>query len=345
MSFVETLWLIASLLAAASLVIVTGLILARAVRERRSPAREHRRRAFERTLLGQGEGEAAPGPVTPWMIRVFADLLERTNDPARRAAILERADALGIPARMRRDLRTRLARYRSAAAAVLAEFPDEETVAALTAALGDRHPDVRLAAALSLARLERAPPAAELLDRLGLGTREPSGLVIALFDDIARAHPGQIVKLVELPGVPANVRAAAIDAMSASRDRRFVDLLSRLARDAAADAPELPRYLEELGELGDPAAGPTVRRWLDGPDPTARAAAAQAAGLLRLKDAGPRLAELLGDGDWWVRFRASEALLELGEDGTKLLALAAAQGRQAARETAAIALAERGLAP
>jgi HEAT repeat protein len=75
-----------------------------------------------------------------------------------------------------------------------------------------------------------------------------------------------------------------------------------------------------------------------------KATAAQAAGQLSLFDAAPMLAELLGDEDWWVRFRAGEALLKLGNTGLTILQDTARNAPETARDAATSILAEKGLA-
>jgi len=62
-----------------------------------------------------------------------------------------------------------------------------------------------------------------------------------------------------------------------------------------------------------------------------------------LIESADRLAELLGDPEWWVRFRAAESLILFGEPGLALLRTAAAGDQGLARDAATTMLAERGL--
>lgn len=57
----------------------------------------------------------------------------------------------------------------------------------------------------------------------------------------------------------------------------------------------------------------------------------------------PALVPLLDDEQWWVRFRAAEALATLSDDGRSRLAAVATHGDRPG-QVAQLVLAERGLA-
>ena len=56
------------------------------------------------------------------------------------------------------------------------------------------------------------------------------------------------------------------------------------------------------------------------------------------------LAAMLGDAEWWVRFRAAEALVAIGAPGIARLRDAAERGGGVAAEVADAILAEKGIA-
>jgi HEAT repeat protein len=140
------------------------------------------------------------------------------------------------------------------------------------------------------------------------------------------------------------VKAAAIESLSASGDYSLVPTIARLALAAEAGSEELPRYLRSLAQFGHPAGIPAVERGLHVEVPRARAAACEAAGRIGVVTATGRLAELLGDEDWWVRFRAGEALARMGAAGRAVLAQVAREGPELAAKAAALTMAERGIA-
>jgi HEAT repeat protein len=181
------------------------------------------------------------------------------------------------------------------------------------------------------------------VDSLGIGRSERSLLTIGLFEEIAAVRPDEIRALIENEQSPGWVKAAAIDSLSASGDYSLVPIITRLSIEAPSEAAELPRYLRALGRFGHPAAAPAVERGLQTEVPQVRASACEAAGRIALIESASRLAELLGDEDWWVRFRAGEALARLGEPGRELLAQVARSGDTPAAHAAQLTMAERGI--
>jgi HEAT repeat protein len=250
-----------------------------------------------------------------------------------------------VPQRLLKRLGSRSSRERLAAVEAMAEFRFQQTVAALTGALDDRNADVRIAAALSLATMGEAPPARLLIEKLGIGTRESSLLTIGLFEEIAAVRPQEIRDIIADPASSGLVKAAGIESLSASGDYSLVPIIAQLALKADPFADELPRYLESLAQFGHPAAIPAVERALHVEAAPARAAASLAAGRIGIVGTADRLAELLNDQDWWVRFRAGEALARLGKPGHDLLARVASDGTQVAARAAALTMAERGISP
>lgn len=344
MSSLTALWLLATAIAGAALLIMLLLILARFVLGRTGRAREEQRQRLVPILLGaRAPGRLAQSASGGLLAELSIELIQLVRGTDR-AQFVAAATRLGVPERLRHQLNSGSTRVRLAAAEALSEFADDATVERLTAALRDRNSDVRLSAALSLASVMKAPPARQLVDLLGIGTTENSRLVVALLRDIAADKPEEIRSLILDPSVPSRAKAAAIEALSAADDYTLVPLVTTLAMTADTDDEALPRYLAALGQFGHPAAEPAVKRGLGSPSWDVRAAAAEAAGRIGLVRLAPYLRERLGDREWWVRFRAGEALARMGEEGAALLRDSAAGAAEPARSAAALTLAERGLA-
>jgi HEAT repeat protein len=322
---------------------MAGLIGARLLLGWRRRAREEERQRLVPILLGEG-GDARP---RLWLADDFlADLLIELIQLVRGSEcerFVERAAALGVPDRLRHQLGSASARIRQAAAEALGYFGDAASVDALRGALADRNPDVRLTAALALAQAGRQPPLRELVRRLSIGGKEKSLLIHALFKEIARHDTAELEMLLRSRSAPVGARIAAAEALAEAGHYRAVPLIGREAMEADPAGPELPRYLRALGDLGHPAAAVAVERALASESPSARAAAAEAAGRIGLTPLAPRLRALLADPAWRVRFRAGEALIRLGPEGIETLREAAATAGPP-RDAAGLILAERGLA-
>lgn len=340
------LWTLSLLLSAFALLIMTGLIVARVITQRRTRAVEAQRSKVLPLLLGSASEEELAelrrsGPdILGSLVTELIELV-RGNEREQLVATATRA---GVTAALRRRVASGPIRSRISAAEVLGNFLDEHCTAALETALNDRDNGVRLAAALALAGSGRAPPANLLVQRLRLGTDEHSMLIVTLLSEIARERPGEVRILIESEDVPSPVKAAAIEALANSGDYTLVDVISRLALAADDHAPELPRYLRGLAAFQHPGGAKAVLPRLASANWWVRAAAAEAAGRIGLAEATPQLRELLDDDDWWVRFRAGEALVQLGGRGLNMLAETSENGTERARHAARLTLAEQAMA-
>jgi HEAT repeat protein len=344
LSGLAALWFLSLGIAAVALLIMFALLFARVVLGRTGKSREQQKKRLVPILLGARPGGGLRNGVKGDMLTgLLVELIQlvRGSD---RDRFVETATRLGIPERLRHHLNSGSPRVRLAAAEALAEFHDDESVARLHAALGDRNSDVRLSAALALASVGKTPPARELVGRLGIGTTENSLLTVGLFRDIAARRPEEIKGLILDDTVPADAKASAIEALAASADYSLVPLIASLALSSDSEDPAMPRYLRALGAFAHPAGEKAVKRGLGSANWEARAAAAEAAGKIGLIGMGPQLRELLADREWWVRFRAGEALALMGAEGARLLQEAARHAPEPGRTAAALTLAERGIA-
>jgi HEAT repeat protein len=235
-------------------------------------------------------------------------------------------------------------RVRIAVAEILAFFPGEETVRALRARLEDRSPEMRLTAAIALAELDAVPPLRRLVMQFRDGTAAHSLRFVDLFSRMTDTHSSELLELARDASVPPSMRAAAIEALVGTGDYGLVSDLVGIADAPGTDPMVVSECARALGRLGHPSAATLVQRLLEHPDWEVRAEAAEAAGRMGLVEAAPRLSVLLADDVWPVRFRAGEALVYLGDAGTRVLRRLAVEGTGRTQRTAALVLAERGLA-
>lgn len=256
-----------------------------------------------------------------------------------RDILLANAESLRIPQVLWQRSISRTAQERLLAAEALAMFPSGQS--RVREMLSDRNPDVRLGAALALAQNQAAPPAAEIVRRLGLGTRERSLLVASLMRDLVDHDPASVEELLADDDLPDAARLAAVDALAASGFVQHAPLVARMAEEAEPGSDLLPRIYHALGRIGHPSGHSAILRGLSESAWPVRAAAAQAAGANGLNDAAEPLGRLLGDDQWWVRLRAGEALWRLGTRGREVLSSVASSEHPLAREAAARTLEER----
>ena len=345
MNLLTLIWLSALVLSGAALLLLLLLVVSRLFSGRRQRRLDERRRALVRGVLSGKESPAEGLKRVPADIvaEIFTDLIRLVRGEERRAFV-EQAQRLGVPDRLGRRLRSMSARKRLVAAQSLGQFHDSDSLERLHASLKDSNEDVRLAAALALAEAGQTEDIHALVQELGLGTEEDSMLIVTLFRVIADERPEEIKALVAHPDTNLVARLAAIEALATTGDYSLVPTIVQLVLDAPDGAEELPRYLRALGTIGHPAAMPAIMNGLDRPAVGARATAAGAAGRIGLAGAGARLTELLDDPEWWVRFRAAEALVRIGGPAINRLRAVAADGSPRARDAAATTLAEHGMA-
>lgn len=341
MTTLLAIWQLSLVLCSAAFLALVLILVARFVAERRDSRTKTERRRIAPMLMATHL--SAPVPPTRALekeaaARLALEMAELVRGPDREA-LLTNANALGIPHTLLRSSVSRSAQERLLAAEALAMFPlGQERVRQM---LHDRNPDVRLGAALALAQNQAAPPAAEIVKRLGLGTSERSLLVASLMRDLVDTDPASVEDLLGHQTLPDAAKLAAIDALAASGRVEHAPLVARMAAEAHSDDELSPRIYHALGRIGHPSGHAVILRGLSHPAWAVRAAAAQAAGTNRLTQAAEALGELLGDDEWWVRLRAGEALWRLGPPGREVLTQMAASKQPLAREAAAMTLEER----
>jgi HEAT repeat protein len=344
MGFLTAIWMLSLVLSGTALTAVGAVMVLRWAdtrRDRRSTAR--RGVALERLMAfldGRADGAAvlaAAGGRTD----VAADLVRELvgivagDDRERLVALLVVWDA---PGRLLPALRARDRRRRREAAAALGLFDRDDVVAALRRALGDRDPEVRLAAARSLVEAGRPPPLDDLARAIVAGGGPVSQEWRGVFRRIAADGPDDFSAMTKADR-PRDVRLFAIDALGrAAADgtlARLIDLF------ADPDVEIRAAALRALAVIGHPAATDVVRAGFADPAWEVRTQAAVTAGRIGLPDLNAVLEHQLHDGVWWPRYRAGQALARLGDDGLARLRALRDAGGPASR-VADLALREAG---
>ena len=361
-------------LAGATLVILLGIVVKQAVRNRRTRREAARHESLMALALEYiEEPEFLPAfkaQLKPedqrLLVQLFADLLPKVRgDYADKVVLLMRE--MGLRDRCLALLHSRKWWKRADAAAVLGWFNEPQVIGALENALDDPQVEVRLESARALARLKAIKSVAGLVARLAVVDATHSLGVQEIFRSLG---PGAITELASVldSDVPEHVKMLAADALGHIGDPRAVPALLRLFQNPGRSGGTIHEHkarrgriyadrsqpanasvalrlavVQALSVLVDPRALDAILAALEDPIWEVRAQAAHCASQLGSPEVIPRLAGLLADEHWWVRFHAAEALFKLGEAG--LLALREATGSSSIRaaEIAAGLLREKGV--
>ena len=347
MNLLFLIWVVSLALAGSALAIMSALIVIRGVRAIRDQSRQRLRQRLLPLLLAASEDSLEPGGEAelrrhPAMTtELAAELFELVRGGAlERLATNLRAFGF-VEVLIKRSGRGN-ENDRMRAAESLGYFPGLDTEIALKRALADRSEKVRLAASLSLAQLGAAPPVRSLLDSLS-STGAQSGRLVEVLENLPSDRSSELIEVAFDNAVPVWIRAAAVNALGGTGQYSLVSQLGALARDS--DAPELiAECVRAIGMLAHPTGADVVRWALLHPDWQVRAEGCEAASRIGLTDMSSRLGDLLDDDVWLVRFHAGHALAALGEIGQAELMRLAKSGPGQPQQTAALILAERGLA-
>lgn len=343
MSFYDTVWWLSLALAGLSLWLMSLLVVRRIVHDGIERRRERRRQDLMGRLLDHLEGLDAVDPLprsgrdAVLLAEVIEHLLRSVSGAGRQELIEVLRSLGGLDARLR-TLRRGKEWERVAAASSLRFLDRAEVVTALHWALDDPSPNVRSAAARALFDLGAVGSAQLLIDKLVIEAAVPPQAVRDVFRKLGRAFRDELVAVLDCEVERA--RIVAIDALGHSGDLSAVTPLLGLLEDASKEIAA--NVYRALGLLGDPRALPMVKQGLRSPAWEVRCQAALCAGQIRAHEAGGLLTNLLDDPVWWVRYRAAEALFDLGEQGIEVLLRLSLEATNAG-QTAQLVLAEKAV--
>ena len=142
---------------------------------------------------------------------------------------------------------------------------------------------------------------------------------LMLSDILHRFGEPAVPTLVQLAKSDANldVRVSALKALGSIGSLAAVDDLIALSGDKAAEIRA--NAIAALGKIGDDRAAETIVGHLTESDIGVRLQTVQALGRLQISSTMPQLAACLDDDNWWLRFRAAEALHHFGHMGIAAL--------------------------
>ena len=323
---------------------MAGLVVAMRVRALRRTRTQERATARWRPVLvraAAGADDAAPRLLRSERMPLLL-LWNQMQESLRGEAhdrLNEIGDRVGLYALARRLERSRNLAARVIGHATLGHFAHAGDWQRLDSGMNELDTPASLAAARALLRIDAHAAAPQVLERYLAHSDWPA------------------------PRVGTLLRESPHDAIGASFVRRLVDgslyeRLRLLPLLRFAEVPNIDGVLDRLvhtsrepqvlsialRQLHGPAALTDVRNLAAHEDPLVRSAAAQALGRIGSADDQNLLLGLMADGNWWVRYRATQALVGMpGVVADDMVQLRRIIGDPFARDMLDQVLGERGL--
>jgi HEAT repeat protein len=203
---------------------------------------------------------------------------------------------------------------RARAASELGLAGHRDSIPELVDALNDPKLDVRLAAAHSLAQIRAPEAVVQILHALTRESHWPVQRAAEILYEMGTVAVEPLLGFLNEHRKSAPPVLVAVRALGLLQAVGGVPLMVQFLKDID---PELRLMAaRSLGQMGDTqAARAPLLHALNDPVWEVRCMAAQALGRLKDDHAVLALRDRLGDGAWWVRFNAAEALHQIGAPG------------------------------
>jgi HEAT repeats len=316
MSLVWWLWLFAACVLAVSICGFILLLIDRIVRNRRSASVAISRAAIL-SLLANGrltnldlrkQVRAADrsGGLASLVLEALSLVLGRP-----RRAFIDRLASAGAATRLRKRAESGPRHMRLQAIAALGAFADSESPTCLKGLWCDPDSWVRLEALTASVTTRLAPGFDTAISRASAVGPELRGRARRLVRAVATANFESARGAVLRRDLPVWLRLELLEAFRRTPDAAMLPPLLTVAMDS--DAELRASAVRRLGEIGSPDGHSAIIDAIDDPEWLVRVGAVSAAGALKLETARAHLGQRLGDTNWWVRLRASEAIRLLDE--------------------------------
>jgi HEAT repeat protein len=317
----RAIWLMSWILAGTSVLIIFVLFIRRLFIHANQRRIEARRAVLEDLVFRHLDGPPDVFPTLPkardqrLLLSIGTDMLRSVTGEMRASLIALLKVAIDVDALLKQMRRAPPAdRAKIASRLYWCDMPAVH--AALREALGDKNPDVILAAVNSLLAADQPLDLISLVAKLEARQMLGHRAVRDIFRKVAPSNGTALFALLDDPN-PA-IAVLAIDAIARIPNPAIL----RRLRAAAQTHPSVDvraTALRTLGLVRDQAAQDVIMAALSDPAWEVRTQAAVAAGRAMLTAAVPRLITLLQDRNWWVQLRSAQALAQLGQDGQAAL--------------------------
>ena len=326
-------------------VAMAGLVILLRVRALRL-ARQHQSAMIKwrPVLVRAAAGDDASAPLLTGAERLPLLLLWNQMQESLRGESHRRLNtlgqALGLYALARRLETSRNLAARVLGHATLGHFANASDWQRLDRGMQELHTPASLAAARALLRIDAKTAAPQVLERYLAHSDWPAPRVGTLLRESPHEAIGAtfVQRLVE---GSLYERLRLLPLLRFAEVPNIDSVLDRLVRTSHE-----PQVLSiALRQLHGPAALPDVRKLAAHADPLVRSAAAQALGRIGSSDDQNLLLSLMSDTNWWVRYRAAQALLGMPRmNADDVVQLRRLVNDRYARDMLDQVMAERGLA-
>ena len=272
------------------------------------------------------------------LLRVLTSLLEQLQG-AGRDRLIAVTGGMGVRQTLNEAMCRGRIRDRINAAVIIGNFRDEPAASALTTLLHDSEFGVRLAAARALLNHPHsALTLREFLEALRFSDQDPSIALADIFDRLPAHWHAEAIAMLR-GDLPANWRRMLAIALGRSRVPEAREAIISLLSEK--DARLRAAAWIALAELGDHGIQDLLLEGLVDPAADVRVTACHCARRLRAVDCIPSLTRLLRtDPDWWVRYRAAQALVAMGGTGRGAILSASAEAKNPTSDVGLIVLRE-----
>jgi len=218
---------------------------------------------------------------------------------------------------------------------------DESAVPELMKALDDPSPDVRLAAAQSLALLECSEAVKTILLNSDFAGEMPRDRVVEVLVQFGTHALAPLAETLNDPQASDKTLALAVQASGMLQAKKAVPHLVKVLQHKT---PQLRRNTVcALAAIGDSKAIVPLSRLAEDLDPEVKSDVMLSLGALKAQDQIPLVVRALNDPAWEVRLSAAQALYQMGKAGRKALENAAGhEGDSLARNISRQILQEHG---
>ncbi|WP_301102270.1 HEAT repeat domain-containing protein [Propionivibrio sp.] len=322
--FLALIWLGSQTLACISVVMATALIVRHAINERRAARRKARKAATAATMQAMLTAMRDARAVTPMDIDLSIAVeiaIEWLRNLSGKQAedITTMLRALGCEAYLSRAL----PKAGKGEKILLLIYCSHDTTAPTLQHLVDHctdpDPDIQIVCLRGLAKRGACDALAEALKRLDLSSMKSTLVLADIFMKLGDEGNAFLIDLMGDAHASTEIRTAAIMALGHNRTLDAVSPLIALCRMPDIHGDIRAQALNALGYIGDHRAETVILEGLDDAEIAMRVNAVRAASRLKCHSFIPKLAVLLDDPAWWVRFRAAQALNKIEGVGGVIL--------------------------